>query len=107
MFFSRPPGLGTLEKALLEKRVAKPTYLEIQTGADDDVCCPELAGRVGRILGVDKLEIGSADDTKGRVRFSNATQATTTTNGSVSFDGGIGVVKNAVVGGDLINALYS
>ena len=52
--------------------------------------------------GVDKLEIGSADDTKGRVRFSNATQATTTTNGSVSFDGGIGVVKNAVVGGDLI-----
>ena len=52
--------------------------------------------------GVDKLEIGSADDTKGRVRFSNATQATTTTNGSVSFDGGIGVVKNAVIGGDLI-----
>ena len=57
MFFSRPPGLGTLEKALLEKRVTKPTYLEIQTGADDDVCCPELAGRVGRILGVDKLKI--------------------------------------------------
>ena len=52
--------------------------------------------------GQDKLEIGSDDDTKGKVRFSNATQATTTTNGSVSFDGGIGVAKNAVIGGDLI-----
>ena len=47
--------------------------------------------------GQDKLEVGGA-----RARFSNSTQATTTTNGAVSFDGGIGVVKNAVVGGDLI-----
>ena len=47
--------------------------------------------------GQDKLEVGGA-----RARFSNSTQATTTTDGAVSFDGGIGVVKNAVVGGDLI-----
>ena len=47
--------------------------------------------------GQDKLEVGGA-----RARFSNSTQATTTTNGAVSFDGGIGVVKNAVIGGDLI-----
>ena len=47
--------------------------------------------------GQDKLEVGGA-----RARFSNSTQATTTTDGSVSFDGGIGVVKNAVIGGDLI-----
>ena len=47
--------------------------------------------------GQDKLEVGG-----GRARFSNSTQATSTTDGSVSFDGGIGVVKNAVIGGDLI-----
>ena len=47
--------------------------------------------------GQDKLEVGGA-----RARFSNATQATTTTDGAVSFDGGIGVAKNAVIGGDLI-----
>ena len=54
--------------------------------------------------GQDKLEIGSDDDTKGRVVFTNATQATSNTDGSVSFAGGIGVAKNAVVGGDLIVA---
>ena len=48
-------------------------------------------------VGQDKLEVGGA-----RARFSNATQATTTTDGAVSFDGGIGVAKNAVIGGDLI-----
>ena len=47
--------------------------------------------------GVDKLEVGGA-----RARFSNNTQATTTTDGAVSFDGGIGIAKNAVIGGDLI-----
>tara|TARA_R100001460_G_scaffold57534_1_gene97281 strand:+ start:28916 stop:30616 length:1701 start_codon:yes stop_codon:yes gene_type:complete len=47
--------------------------------------------------GQDKLEVGGA-----RARFSNSTQATSTTDGAVSFDGGIGVVKNAVIGGDLI-----
>ena len=47
--------------------------------------------------GVDKLEVGGA-----RARFSNSTQATTTTDGAVSFDGGIGIAKNAVIGGDLI-----
>ena len=52
--------------------------------------------------GQDKLEIGSDDDTKGRVVFTNATQATTNTDGSVSFAGGIGVAKNVVVGGDII-----
>ena len=47
--------------------------------------------------GQDKIEVGGA-----RARFSNSTQATSTTDGAVSFDGGIGVVKNAVIGGDLI-----
>ena len=47
--------------------------------------------------GVDKLEIGGAV-----TRFSNTTQATTKDNGSVIFEGGIGVEKNAVIGGDLI-----
>ena len=48
-------------------------------------------------VGQDKLEVGGA-----RARFSNSTQATTTTDGAVSFDGGIGIAKNAVIGGDLI-----
>ena len=46
-----------------------------------------------------KLEIAGA-----RTQFTNDTQATTTTDGSVSFTGGIGVAKNAIVGGDLIVA---
>ena len=46
-----------------------------------------------------KLEIAGA-----RTQFTNNTQATTTTDGSVSFTGGIGVAKNAIVGGDLIVA---
>ena len=47
--------------------------------------------------GVDRLEIGGAT-----ARFSNTTQATTKDNGSVIFEGGIGVEKNVVVGGDII-----
>ena len=48
-------------------------------------------------VGVDRLEIGGAT-----ARFSNTTQATTKDNGSVIFEGGIGVEKNVVVGGDII-----
>ncbi len=48
--------------------------------------------------GVDRLEIGGSG-----TRFSNATDATTKDNGSVVFEGGIGVEKNVVIGGDLIS----
>ena len=66
MFFSRPPELGTLEKALLEKRVTKPAYLEIQTGADDDVCCPELAAEWGGFWALINLELFRERATKYR-----------------------------------------
>ncbi len=48
--------------------------------------------------GVDRLEIGGSG-----TRFSNTTEATTKDNGSVVFEGGIGVEKNVVIGGDLIS----
>ena len=48
--------------------------------------------------GVDRLEIGGSG-----TRFSNDTDATTKDNGSVVFEGGIGVEKNVVIGGDLIS----
>ena len=48
--------------------------------------------------GVDRLEIGGSG-----TRFSNTTDATTKDNGSVVFEGGIGVEKNVVIGGDLIS----
>ena len=48
--------------------------------------------------GVDRLEIGCSG-----TRFSNTTEATTKDNGSVVFEGGIGVEKNVVIGGDLIS----
>ena len=70
-------------------------------GGSDGTSAPQAFIRYDEAT-ADKLEIGSAVDGVGRVRFSNATQATTTTDGSVSFDGGIGVAKNAVIGGDLI-----
>jgi len=53
-------------------------------------------------VGDDHLEIGSDVDSVGKVKFTNATQATNTSDGSVVFAGGISVAKNAVVGGDLI-----
>ena len=46
--------------------------------------------------GIDKLEVGGS-----RVRFSNDTQANTTTDGSVSFDGGVGIAKNLIIGGEM------
>ena len=46
----------------------------------------------------DRLEIGGRG-----TRFSNTTEATTKDNGSVVFEGGIGVEKNVVIGGDLIS----
>ena len=70
-------------------------------GGSDGTSSPQAFIRYDEAT-ADKLEIGSAVDGVGRVRFSNATQATNTTDGSVSFDGGISVAKNAVVGGDLI-----
>jgi len=48
--------------------------------------------------GVDRLEIGGSG-----TRFSNTTQATTKDNGSVIFEGGIGIEKNVVIGGNLIS----
>ena len=48
--------------------------------------------------GVDRLEIGGSG-----TRFSNTTQATSKDTGSVIFEGGIGVEKNVVIGGDLIS----
>ena len=49
--------------------------------------------------GVDRLEIGGTSG----ARFSNTTQATSKDTGSVIFEGGIGVEKNVVIGGDLIS----
>ena len=47
--------------------------------------------------GVDRLEVGGS-----KVTFTNTTQATTKDDGSVRFEGGVSVEKNAVIGGNLI-----
>ena len=70
-------------------------------GGSDGNSAPQAFIRYDEV-GDDRLEIGSDVDSLGKVKFTNATQATTTTDGSVFFAGGIGIAKNAVVGGDLI-----
>ena len=47
--------------------------------------------------GIDRLEVGGS-----KVTFTNTTQATTKDDGSVRFEGGVSVEKNAVIGGNLI-----
>ena len=70
-------------------------------GGSDGNSAPQAFIRYDEV-GDDRLEIGSDVDSLGKVKFTNVTQATTTTDGSVFFAGGIGIAKNAVVGGDLI-----
>ena len=70
-------------------------------GGSDGNSAPQAFIRYDEV-GDDRLEIGSDVDSVGKVKFTNETQATTSSNGSVLFAGGIGIAKNAVVGGDLI-----
>ena len=70
-------------------------------GGSNGTTAPQAFIRYDEV-GDDRLEIGSDVDNIGRVKFTNETQATTTTNGSVFFAGGVGVAKNVVVGGDII-----
>ena len=70
-------------------------------GGADGTSNPDAFIRYDEVGG-DRLEIGSADDTKGRVVFTNATQATTTDNGSVQFAGGVGIDKDLIIGGKII-----
>jgi len=70
-------------------------------GGSNGATAPQAFIRYDEV-GDDRLEIGSDVDNVGRVKFTNSTQATTTTDGSVFFAGGVGVAKNVVVGGDII-----
>ena len=50
MLFSRPPREKQLHKAIAEQRLGMPDHLEIVTGAEDEICDPALATRVGEQL---------------------------------------------------------
>ena len=52
MLFSRPPREKTLHSAIKEQRLGIPKHLEIVTGAEDEICDPALARRVGEQLGI-------------------------------------------------------
>ena len=52
MLFSRPPREKTLHRAITEKRLGIPDYLEIVTGAEDEICDSALARQVGKQLGI-------------------------------------------------------
>ena len=57
MYYSRPAGLGSLEAAILSKRIVKPSYLEIQSGEEDRICCPRRAEKVAVDIAADHCEI--------------------------------------------------
>ena len=52
ILFSRPPREKTLHSAIADQRLGMPDYLEIVTGAEDEICDPELARQVGEQLGI-------------------------------------------------------
>ena len=52
MLFSRPPRQKTLHQAIAEQRLGMPDYLEIVTGAQDEICDPALARQVCEQLGI-------------------------------------------------------
>ena len=52
MLFSRPPREKTLHQAIAEQRLGVPNHMEIVTGAEDEICDPALARRVGEQLGI-------------------------------------------------------
>ena len=52
MLLSRPPREKTLHQAIAEQRLGMPNYLEIVTGAQDEICDPALARQVGEQLGI-------------------------------------------------------
>ena len=51
MLISNPPGEKTLKAALKEDRMGLPSYLEILTGEDDDICDVSLARSTANRLG--------------------------------------------------------
>ena len=69
MLFSRPPREKTLHLAIAAQRLGMPDHLEIVTGAEDDICDPDLALNIaeqlcievrilqgeGHMLGADKV----------------------------------------------------
>tara|TARA_B110000503_G_scaffold91505_1_gene138133 strand:- start:153 stop:722 length:570 start_codon:yes stop_codon:yes gene_type:complete len=57
MASSRPPRERLLRAALEEGRVSRPHYLEIITGAADEICCPVLAQSVASQLVVDRFSL--------------------------------------------------
>ena len=52
MLLSRPPREKTLHKAIAEQRLGMPSYLEIVTGQEDEICDPALARQVGEKMGI-------------------------------------------------------
>ena len=57
MVSSRPPRERLFKIALDEGRVSRPGYLEIITGAEDEICCPVLAQSVANKLAADKFTL--------------------------------------------------
>ena len=51
MLFSRPPREKMLHKAIAEQRLGMPDHMEIVSGAEDEICDPALATKIGEQLG--------------------------------------------------------
>ena len=85
-----PNGTGDI-------RIPDDSRIGFGGGANGDATDPDAFIKYDE-AGVDRLEIGGSG-----TRFSNTTQATSKDTGSVIFEGGIGVEKNVVIGGDLIS----
>ena len=52
MLFSRPPREKTLHIAIAEQQLGLPSYLEIVTGQEDEICDPALAQKIGAQLDI-------------------------------------------------------
>jgi hypothetical protein len=52
MLFSRPPREKTLHRAIAEQQLGLPSYLEIVTGQEDEICDPALAQKIGAQLDI-------------------------------------------------------
>lgn len=57
MASSRPPRERLFEIALDKRRVSRPGYLEIITGAEDEICCPVLDQLVADKLAADRFTL--------------------------------------------------
>jgi len=61
MLFSRPPREKILHQAIAEQRLGMPDHMEIVTGAEDEICDPALATKIGEQLGIKVATLSSEE----------------------------------------------